>query len=40
MGPQLMGLQLREPKSMGPQPNDISLVESLGIDFLEALFSL
>ena len=38
MEPQLMGPQTREPKSMGQQPTDISLFESLGIEFYEALF--
>ena len=38
-----MESQLRKPKSMGPQPREpqtknISLFESLGIDFFEALF--
>ena len=33
-----MSLSL-EPSEMGPQPRDIYLYESLGIDFYEALFT-
>ena len=38
MGPQTRGLQPRKHKTMGQQPTDISLFESLGIEFYEALF--
>ena len=40
-----MGLQPRKPKSMGSQPRtlqhkDISLFESLSMDFVEAMFKI